>query len=86
VIVSEPAESPEMSEYREEARQLGEESEQLFGVRNIGYFRLERPLRDLPGQAELLEKAKAAESDDDKKQMVSEVIEKTRERTRFRLW
>jgi len=85
-ITSEPTESPEMMEYREEAGQLGEESGQLFGVRNIGYFKLERPLRNLPGQVELLENAKAAESDEEKKQIIAEVIEKTRERTRSRRW
>ncbi len=85
-IISESTESSEMMEYREEAGQLGDESGQLFGVRNIGYFKLEKSLRNLPSQVELLEKAEVAESDEEKKQIIAEVIEKTRERTRFRLW
>ena len=44
LILERPTESPEMKSLREEARRFGEESDSLYGVRNVGYFALEKNL------------------------------------------
>jgi len=59
-ILAEPAETPEMGYLRSEAGRLGEESNALYGVRNVGFFRLDK---DLVGHAWLnreLERVEAA--------------------------
>ena len=61
----EPLETPQMAELREEARQLGEESNEIFGVRNEGYFNLDG--RDYIGLGWLqrqLERARDASGDE----------------------
>ena len=41
-MVERPEETPEMVALKEESNRLGEESDALYGVRNVGYFRLDR--------------------------------------------
>ena len=43
-VMDEPVETPEMAALREEAKRLGEESNAIFGVRDVGYFRLDQDL------------------------------------------
>jgi hypothetical protein len=54
------AETPEMDRLREEAGQLGEESNQLFGVRSEGYFNLKHDFLGLGWLQRQLERAKQA--------------------------
>ena len=77
VILEETAETPPMAAYRKEARQFGDESERLFGVRNVGYPKLDQTLRDLPDILDALERAKAASSDAEKRDLVNTAIEIT---------
>lgn len=60
-IVEEPIETPAMKALREEARQLGAETDARHGDRITGYFRLDQPLRPLDDMARLLKEAQAAE-------------------------
>ena len=46
-ILREPAETDAMKRLRDEAGKLGEASNQLHGDRNLGYFKLDAPLRNL---------------------------------------
>lgn len=55
-------ESPEMVALREEAGQLGEESNALFGVRNEGYFNLKHDYVGLGWLKRQLEKARQADA------------------------
>ncbi len=72
-IIGEPAETPAMARYREEADELGMRSEQLFGVRNIGYVKITQPLRDIPGLRKMLEQAKSAKKKADKKELAAAI-------------
>jgi hypothetical protein len=54
-------ESPEMAALREEARQLGDESNALFGVRNEGYFNLKHDFVGLGWLERQLKNAKQAD-------------------------
>ncbi|KAA3663204.1 MAG: hypothetical protein DWQ10_00655, partial [Calditrichaeota bacterium] len=56
-------ESAEMEQLREEARQLGEESDALFGVRSEGYFNLEHDFVGLGWLKRQLQRAKEATSE-----------------------
>lgn len=59
-VLDEPAETDSMKALREEAGRLGEETNVRHGDRIPGYFRLEQPLRDLPGLRDLLREARDA--------------------------
>ncbi len=48
-ILGEPPETEAMAKLRKEAGKLGDETEARYGVRNVGYFRLDKPLRDPRG-------------------------------------
>ncbi len=86
-VLAEPAETPRMARYREEARQLGEESDQLFGIRVKSYFKLDEPLRDLPGALSLLKEADKIRSKKEKKRLVTSAIETTEKETDVgRIW
>ncbi|MEI2723181.1 MAG: hypothetical protein V9H26_06435 [Verrucomicrobiota bacterium] len=80
-ILREPAETEAMQELRNEAGQLGEESDQRHGDRNLGYFKLQTPLRNLPGAIELLEQAQSAKSDEEKRSALQSVINLTNRKT-----
>ena len=82
VILREPTETEEMKKLRDEAGKLGDESNELHGDRNLGYFKLDNPLRNIKGEIEGLEEALSAKSDEEKKSAVESVIESTRRRTR----
>jgi hypothetical protein len=58
-ILAEPVETPDMAALRAEAGRLGEESNALFGVRDVGYFRLDQ---DLVGGAWLRQELQRARS------------------------
>ncbi len=83
VILAEPAETPDMAKYREEAKVLGMRSERLFGVRNIGYVKIMQPLRNLPGLKKVLEQAKAANSKKEKTALIAAAIEITKKKTDY---
>ncbi|MBN1348305.1 hypothetical protein JXJ21_02760 [candidate division KSB1 bacterium] len=80
-IISEPAETPQMAKLREEARLLGEETDRLFGVRNVGYFRLDVPFRDLPGLLEMLKQARSSKSNSRRKECIISAIQITNKPT-----
>lgn len=80
-ILREPAETAEMKRLRDEAGKLGEETNQLHGDRNLGYFKLDAPLRNISGAIDLLEEARSAKSDEDRKSALQSVIDVTNKRT-----
>jgi hypothetical protein len=80
-ILHTPTETQEMKKLREEARRLGEESDRLHGDRNLGYFKLDTPLRNISGEIASLEDAQSAKSDEDRKAAIESVIELTNKRT-----
>ena len=63
-ILAEPAESSEMAALREEARVAGEASNTLYGVRNVGYFSMNKALTNLDWISKQMERALAAPSTD----------------------
>jgi hypothetical protein len=79
-ILRTPTETEEMKNLRVEAGKLGEESNRLHGDRNLGYFKLDAPLRSIPGEIDSLEEAQSAKSDEDKKAAIASVIEMTNRR------
>jgi hypothetical protein len=80
-ILRAPTETEEMKRLRDEAGRLGEESDRLHGDRNLGYFKLDTPLRNIPGEIDSLQEAQAAKSDEDKKTALDSVLELTNKRT-----
>ena len=80
-ILREPAETDAMKQLRDEAGKLGEASNQLHGDRNLGYFKLDAPFRNLSGEMELLEQAKSAKPAEEKKSLLDSVIELTNKKT-----
>jgi hypothetical protein len=80
-ILRAPTETEEMKRLRDEAGRLGEESDRLHGDRNLGYFKLDTPLRSISGEIASLEEAQAAKSDEDRKAAIDSVIELTNKRT-----
>jgi hypothetical protein len=80
-LLREPAETGEMRALREEAKRLGDESEKLFGVRNIGVSKLDRALRPLAEAQSLLEAARSAQSAREKQALVRKAIDTTRKPT-----
>jgi hypothetical protein len=80
-ILRAPTETDEMKKLRDEAGKLGEESDRLHGDRNLGYFKLDQPLRNIPGETASLEEAQSAKSDEDRKTAIESVIELTNKRT-----
>jgi hypothetical protein len=80
-ILREPTETDEMKTLRAEAGKLGDETNQLHGDRNLGYFKLDSPLRNIPGAMDLLEQAQSAKTDDEKRSALQSVIDLTNKRT-----
>jgi hypothetical protein len=80
-ILRTPTETEEMKKLREEAGRLGEESDRLHGDRNLGYFKLDTPLRSIPGEIDALEDAQSAKTDEYRKSVIASVIEMTNKRT-----
>ena len=76
-----PTETEDVKKLRAEARRLGEESDRLHGDRNLGFFKLDPPLRNISGEIDLLEEAQSAKSDEDKKAAIESAIELTNKRT-----
>ncbi len=69
-VFEEPAETHDMKALRDEAGRLGTESEKLFGVRNVGFFNLDKGLVGLDWYKTQLDKAAAAKSEDEKREIV----------------
>ena len=69
-IAAEPAEAGEMPGLRAEAGRLGDETNAMFGVRNVGYFSLDKALTSLPWITQTLQKA-AAGSPDQKRMLLA---------------
>ncbi|UCH36531.1 MAG: hypothetical protein JSV65_09305 [Armatimonadota bacterium] len=63
-VLDEPLETPDMAALRAEAGRLGEESDAIFGVRNVGYFRLDEELIPLDWLRGQLERARVADGDE----------------------
>jgi hypothetical protein len=63
-ILDEPVETPDMAALRAEAGRLGEESNAIFGVRDVGYFRLNQDLVGLGWVRRQLERAKSAQGEE----------------------
>lgn len=81
-ILAEPIESMELHALREEARIAGEESERLFGVREVGYIKIDHSPRDLPVLSRRLESALAAKDREAKRKEIEGVLELTRQTPR----
>ncbi len=81
-ILAEPAETPDMQTLREQAGKLGDETDKLHGDRNPGYFKLDIPLRDIPGITATLEQAKNEKSKQKRKELVQSALDQTSEKTR----
>ena len=62
--LDEPIETPDMAALRAEAGRLGDESDAIFGVRNVGYFRLDRDFVGLAWVRAQLARAQAAQGDE----------------------
>jgi len=82
-ILAEPNETPVMVLYREEANKLGIESEQLFAIRNIGYFKLKQSLRDIPGLVDILNKARSSTFRSKQKNLLVSAIKSTQKKTDY---
>ena len=82
-VLAEPTETPVMAVYREEAEKLGIESEKLFGIRNVGYFKLNQPLRDMKGLSDILKKAKTSTSKKDQKELLTLAIRNTQKKSDY---
>jgi hypothetical protein len=80
-ILHTPTETEEMKKLRDQAGRLGDESDRLHGDRNLGFFKLDTPLRNISGEISSLEEAQAAKSDADRKAAIDSVIELTNKRT-----
>lgn len=57
-------ETPQMKALRNEAGQLGEESDSIFGVRNVGYFNLDRDLIGMGWLKKQIKECQGRETDE----------------------
>lgn len=80
-ILEAPAESPEMTALRDEAGRLGQETDALFGVRDVGFFRADRSLRGLDGTKNVLVKAQEEGKKKERRRLVDLAIQRTSEPT-----
>lgn len=83
VILTEPKETEVMAFYRKEANKLGIASEKMFGIRNVGYSRLDQQLRDMKGLSKDLKEAKKIRSKKEKMNLVSLAILNTQKKTDY---
>ncbi|MCX5771495.1 MAG: hypothetical protein NTZ09_14670 [Candidatus Hydrogenedentes bacterium] len=70
-VAAEPAETGNMPDLRADAGRLGDETNAMFGVRNVGYFSVDKALTSLPWIEQTLQKAAAAESPDQKRMLLA---------------
>jgi len=82
-ILNEPRETKVMVVYRAEANKLGIESEQLFGIRNVGYTRLDQQLRDVKEITKILNEAKKTRSGKEKRKLLQSAINTTQKKTDY---
>jgi len=64
-VSEEPIQTPEMAELKAEAARLGDETNAMFGVRNVGLFNLEKPLTSLPWIKKMLLNAQISSNSQD---------------------
>ena len=64
VLMAEPLESPDMAALKAEAGRLGEATDQIIGLRNVGYFSTDTPLTSLGWTAAQYDKAAASSGED----------------------
>ena len=62
-LLAEALETPDMAALREEARRLGEESDRIMGVRNLGFFSLDKAMTTLGWTEDQFKAAEAASGD-----------------------
>jgi len=82
-ILNEPRETQVMAAYKQKANKLGIESEQLFGVRNVGYTRLNQHLRDIKGLTKILNEAKKTRSGKEKRELLKSAMNTTQKKTDY---
>jgi len=73
-LLGEDIETPDMIALKEEAGRLGEESEEIFGVRNVGYFNLEGDFAGLRWLSREIGRASSAESTEEKRRILDGVV------------
>lgn len=69
-MLNEPTETPEMKSLRDEARRLGEETNAIYGIRNVGYFSLDKDLVGLAWVTKQITSAASAKSPDEKRKIL----------------
>jgi len=74
-VLAEPKETEEMKRLRDEAGRLGTESNTIFGVRDVGYFALDRPLRIMADLTRMADEAAAAKSKDERRRLLADIVE-----------
>ena len=74
--------TPEMAAWRADATCLGDESEDLFGVRNIGLPKIDQSLRDIPSLTKALKQGQTAGSKKEKRKAIEETLKRSRRATR----
>jgi hypothetical protein len=72
-ILAEPAETEEMRALREEAGRLGDESNELFGQRDVGYFSLDYRLRNMASLKRMADNAQEAQTKEEKLKALTEI-------------
>jgi hypothetical protein len=82
-IAGEAPETAEVAQLREEAKALGDETERLFGVRNIGYSKIDQQLRDLARLGRVLKKARSVPQAEQKRRHIEAAIETTNRPTKW---
>jgi len=74
-ILDEPLDTNETKALREEAKRLGEESNAIYGIRNVGFFSLDNRFRSLFTLSGRLKKAEEAKSKKEKRQSLESVAD-----------
>lgn len=72
-VLAEYIETPEMAALREEARIMGEESAARFGVRNVGYFAVDREFRRMYQLKRMVRTASGAATTEEKRAALAEL-------------
>ena len=74
-ILGETPETDAMKVLREEAGRLGEESEQLLGVRNVGYFSLDSRFRSLYKISRRVERARERADEAERRELLRSSVD-----------
>ncbi len=70
----EDMETADMKSLREEAGRLGDESEEIFGVRNVGYFNLDKDFSGIEWLSRELERASSSDNVAEKRAILDLVV------------